>query len=99
VPLLILSVVFALALAGLGYGLRAKIAGRCSQCGGGFVAGTSLRSCVGGHKIHQTCVKFAMEREVCPICGIYVSESPARVKSYLIGSTPRLDHARARGRS
>jgi len=40
----------------------------------GFVTGTPLRRCISGHKIRQTCLKYAMEREVCPICGIYVSE-------------------------
>jgi len=60
----------------VGYVLRAERAGRCSQCGGSLVAGTPTRWCVSGHKIHHTCVKYAMEREICPICGIYVSESP-----------------------
>ena len=64
------------AFAGLVYCVQhAQYAGRCSQCGR-FVAGTGLRSCVSGHKLHQTCVKHAMDREVCPICGIYVSEFP-----------------------
>src|SRR5262245_25022550 len=61
----------------VGYVLRAESAGRCSQCGGNLVAGTPMRWCVSGHKIHHACVKYAMEREICPICGIYVSESPA----------------------
>jgi rRNA maturation protein Nop10 len=59
-----------------GYVLRAERAGRCSQCGGSLVGDTPTRWCVSGHKIHQACVKYAMEREICPICGIYVSESP-----------------------
>lgn len=59
-------------------GLAAYAAGRCSGCGRGFVAGAPLRWCVNGHKIHHACVKSAMEREVCPICGIYVSDSPPR---------------------
>jgi rRNA maturation protein Nop10 len=59
-----------------GYVLRAERAGRCSQCGGSLVADTPTRWCVSGHKIHQACVKYAMEREICPICGIYVLESP-----------------------
>jgi len=57
------------------YVLHAQHAGRCSQCGY-FVAGTRLRWCVGGHKLHQTCVKHEMGREVCPLCGISVSEFP-----------------------
>jgi len=66
-----------LALAGLGYGLRAKYAGRCTQCGRSFVRGTPLRWCVSGHKMHPACVKYVMEREVCPICRIYVSDKAA----------------------
>jgi hypothetical protein len=78
-PLWITAVVLALAVAGLGYALRAKHAGRCAACGRGLMAGTSLRSCAGGHKLHRSCAKYAMDRdamtrEVCPICGIYVSE-------------------------
>jgi hypothetical protein len=52
---------------------------RQRQCGRSLVAGTPLRGCVSGHKIHQTCLKYAMNREVCPICGIYVSASEADV--------------------
>jgi MEDS: MEthanogen/methylotroph, DcmR Sensory domain len=56
---------------------HAEYAGRCSRCRRGFLAGTPLRWCISGHKLHQACVKHSMEREVCPICGIYVSEFPA----------------------
>jgi hypothetical protein len=69
-----LPAVITRALAGLAYYVRhAQYAGRCSHCGR-FVAGTGLRWCDSGHKLHQTCVKYAMEREVCPICGISISE-------------------------
>jgi MEDS: MEthanogen/methylotroph, DcmR Sensory domain len=54
---------------------HALYAGRCSQCGR-FGAGTRFRWCVGGHKLHPTCVKYEMGREACPICGIAVSEFP-----------------------
>ena len=59
----------------LTYVLRAMRAGRCSRCGRRVVRGTAARSCLGGHKLHQTCVDYAMNREVCPICGIYVDHS------------------------
>ncbi len=59
----------------LTYVLRAMRAGRCSRCGRRVVGGTAARSCLGGHKLHQTCVDYAMNREVCPICGIYVDRS------------------------
>jgi hypothetical protein len=77
VPLLITAVVFVLALAGLGYWLRAKYVGRCSECGRGLVNGRPVRWCVAGHRLHQSCVKRAMEREICPICGIYVADNQA----------------------
>ena len=57
------------------YVQHAPCAERCSQCGR-FGAGARFRWCVGGHKLHQTCVKYEMGREACPICGISVSEFP-----------------------
>ena len=60
------------------YVLRARRAGRCSRCGRRIAGGTAARSCLGGHKLHQTCVDYAMNREVCPICGIYVDHSERR---------------------
>ena len=42
---------------------------RCSQCGRGFVRSSPVLTCVGVHTLHPTCVKHAMGREVCPICG------------------------------
>lgn len=78
----VVAVVVTLTLAGLAaYALRAKYAGRCSQCGRGLGRGPSARSCLGGHKLHQTCVKPVMGREVCPVCGIYVSELTAGVNA------------------
>jgi hypothetical protein len=74
-PLLVSALVFAAALVGLFAYTRARHVGRCSHCGRGLVAGTPLRWCVTGHKLHLTCVGYAMNREVCPLCGIYVSES------------------------
>lgn len=73
----IAAALFVLALVILGYGLRTKYANRCSQCRRSFVSGTPVRWCVSGHKIHPTCVKYAMNREVCPVCGIYVSDRTA----------------------
>ncbi len=70
-----LAAVVAVALAGT-YALRAKYGSRCSQCRRGFAAGTPLRWCAIGHTLHLTCVKHVMNREVCPICGIYVSKVP-----------------------
>jgi hypothetical protein len=58
----------------LTYVRRAIHADWCSQCGR-LVGGTAARWCLGGHKLHQTCVDYAMNREVCPICGIYVDHS------------------------
>jgi len=75
VQFLILSLFVAAALVGVVAYAQAKHVGRCSQCGRLLVAGTPLRRCASGHKLHLTCVGYAMNREVCPICGIYVSES------------------------
>jgi len=74
VSIVIPAVAAALGLGGLGYWLRVKYTGRCDQCGRRFVASTAARWCLGGHKVHQTCVAYATNREVCPNCGIYVSE-------------------------
>jgi hypothetical protein len=68
---LLLTVIFVLVVAGLGYGLLAEH-NRCSHCGQGFVGGAPVRWCLGGHRLHQTCMSNAMGRAVCPICGIYV---------------------------
>jgi len=75
--LLLAAAVFVLALVSLGYALRAQYTVRCSQCARRFVSGTQVRWCVSGHKLHPTCIKYAMNREVCPICGIYVSDRAA----------------------
>jgi MEDS: MEthanogen/methylotroph, DcmR Sensory domain len=65
-------------LAGLAaYARRPEYAGGCSQCGRRFFGSAPLLWCASGHKIHRACVQYAMEREICPICGIYVSESLA----------------------
>src|SRR5262249_40255630 len=56
----------------------AGLAGRCSQCGRSFADDAPLRWCVSGHRLHRTCVTHAMNREVCPICGIYVSDLGSR---------------------
>jgi len=78
VQLLVSALFFAAALVGL-FAYTQPRHGRCSHCGRGLVAGTPFRQCVGGHKLHLTCFKHAMDRdplsrEVCPICGIYVTE-------------------------
>src|SRR5690242_461525 len=57
------------------YVLRAMHAGRCGRCGRSLVGATAARRCLGGHTLHQTCVDYAMNNEVCPICGIYVDHS------------------------
>jgi len=36
-------------------------------------------------KLHLGCVGYAMNREVCPICGIYVSESAGSATSVVSG--------------
>jgi hypothetical protein len=79
VQFLILALFVAAALVGVVAYAQAKTVGRCSQCGGLLLASTPRRSCVTGHKLHLTCVERAMDRdelnrEVCPICGIYVTE-------------------------
>jgi hypothetical protein len=74
----VVATVVTLTLAGFAaYVSRAKYAGRCVQWGRGIGRGPSARSCLGGHTLHQACVKPVMGREVCPVCGIYVSELSA----------------------
>jgi hypothetical protein len=74
----VVAAVVTLTLVGFAaYALRAKYGDRCVQCGRGIGRGPSARSCLGGHKLHHTCVKSVMGREVCPVCGIYVSELTA----------------------
>ena len=75
----ILAIIVALGVSSLavyGVALAAKYVDRCSQCRRPFVAGTPIHWCLGGHKLHDTCVKREMGREICPICGIYVSALP-----------------------
>jgi len=50
------------------FALRGEYAGQCHHCGRRFVVGTALGRCVSGHKIHQTCVGYAIERKACPNC-------------------------------
>jgi len=71
---MVAAVVSVTLIAVAAYVVGARYANRCSRCGLGFDAGTPRRWCLGGHKLHNTCVKYAMEREVCPHCGIYVSK-------------------------
>jgi len=73
VLLLTSALILAAALVGVFAYAHANNAGRCSYCRA-FSAGAPLRHCVCGHKLHHACIKYAMNREVCPICGIYVSE-------------------------
>jgi hypothetical protein len=58
------------------HALYAEYASRCSECERRFGAG-AVRCCVTGHKLHPTCVKHVMNREVCPICGILHFEVPS----------------------
>jgi hypothetical protein len=58
------------------HALYAEYASRCSECERRFGAG-AVRWCVTGHKLHPTCVKHVMNREVCPIYGILHFEVPS----------------------
>ena len=67
------ALILAAALVGLFAYTHANNASFCSYCRA-FSAGPRLRRCVCGHKLHDACIKHAMNREVCPICGIYLSD-------------------------
>jgi hypothetical protein len=72
---LIAAVVVTIVLLGLvAYGLRAEYGGRCSACRRRFARSTPPLWCLNGHRIHDTCTKRVMGRDVCSVCGSGVSD-------------------------